>query len=712
MTGRVVAVMIACAIIASMGMSLFRLLVPFPYDPPRRLDAVNFHNHGVISKTNYYMRKNGQQQQNIVQVERNHHQQQVSRPLTFPHQSSTVEKTSHTDLNTISGNGEIGAVKPAVLVINKVKATNKAYYVPPSPGSSSSAVSVMAQGMTHSQPRTVSPPRPPGIPTATTAAEPRPISPSHSSKAPKPKQQAQNHQAHKHKSHHDDPDTFALPSLPKEMPWSQYHPRNKIVAFYNLYIGGNMYADIVHEQLDLMNMTGLLDRLDVVYYVTIGSNYETMTAELQNRLQTTKPLYDLLEVKTNFPTSFPTGPNEDMVNSKRNVNSDSTSDPSLSPTYAPTAPPTSSPSFTPTSSLLKLKKIKFRHLHNSVPSVDETLTLSYLYLFCSQNRESIVLYFHDKGSFNFRTENIYFRNFLDCYVLNTHCLDALEDSNNNLDICGWRFSPVPNPHYSGNFWWAKCSYVNSLFHPGSMALNTTFADITNSLSHGIVSSRRYLPEAWIGSGPRVQPADCMDHSVDTSFLCCYDLNDISIRQCPNHAKNYYPGREMMDSVPYAKLSMTTRKKLQELSIDPSTSTTIPLKIGARCKTSDVISHSGWYRDAYDRNRGFHEHHFRTDMVSELKRRSILWYGQYPETLMNVTREIERLDYSTLPSQAFIQEPFYKVSYFYDQGKLYDAKTSVYAVASVRGRRETIPSITMSNFKINLLRAHRGHNTTS
>ncbi len=76
------------------------------------------------------------------------------------------------------------------------------------------------------------------------------------------------------------------------------------------------------------------------------------------------------------------------------------------------------------------------------------MTLSYLYDFCQHNPDSKVLYFHDKGSNNYRGENVFFRHFLDCYVLNPQCIDAL---NEGFDTCGWRMSPLPNPHYSGNY---------------------------------------------------------------------------------------------------------------------------------------------------------------------------------------------------------------------------------------------------------------------
>ncbi len=72
-------------------------------------------------------------------------------------------------------------------------------------------------------------------------------------------------------------------------------------------------------------------------------------------------------------------------------------------------------------------------------AIDETLTLSHLYDFCNHNPDGIALYFHNNGSYHTTMENLYFRNFLDCYVLNTHCVDALLSREDKLDTCDMNF---------------------------------------------------------------------------------------------------------------------------------------------------------------------------------------------------------------------------------------------------------------------------------
>jgi len=44
------------------------------------------------------------------------------------------------------------------------------------------------------------------------------------------------------------------------------------VAFYHIYTKGSNYNEIIHEQMLHLNKSGVLDRLDKVFYTTIGEN--------------------------------------------------------------------------------------------------------------------------------------------------------------------------------------------------------------------------------------------------------------------------------------------------------------------------------------------------------------------------------------------------------------------------------------------------------
>ena len=46
------------------------------------------------------------------------------------------------------------------------------------------------------------------------------------------------------------------------------------VAFYHIYTEGSNFNEIIHEQMVHLNLSGVLDRLDQVFYSTIGGNGE------------------------------------------------------------------------------------------------------------------------------------------------------------------------------------------------------------------------------------------------------------------------------------------------------------------------------------------------------------------------------------------------------------------------------------------------------
>jgi hypothetical protein len=136
-----------------------------------------------------------------------------------------------------------------------------------------------------------------------------------------------------------------------------------IAAFYNLYAGGNYFRPIVDAQVAMIQSTGLLDRLDKVFYATMG----------------------------------PQGADFDIEGEK------------------------------------------YVHLAHYGDVGEEVQTLSYLFRFCNAHPSSKVLYFHDKGSLHDSYSNRKFCSLLNCYVLNTHCISALDSH----DTCGWRISPTP-----------------------------------------------------------------------------------------------------------------------------------------------------------------------------------------------------------------------------------------------------------------------------
>jgi hypothetical protein len=306
----------------------------------------------------------------------------------------------------------------------------------------------------------------------------------------------------------------------KRVDWKELdgNHHRKIAGFYNVYCEGESYDGIIKDQVKKMEESSLLDKMDIVYYATIGRN----------------------------------GANYSIPNPK------------------------------------------FKHIQHFGDVGYEVQTLSLLYEFCKENSESKVLYFHNKGSFHDNWTNRRFRQYLDCFNLNPNCIDALETH----DTCGWRISPVPHPHYSGNFWWARCQHINKLVDPLSSTNNQTFMDATNTLSNCIGSRDRYFPEAWVGSAPRFRPADCMSASIDLSYVFGYRFpNGIAEQYCP-------------------KVNDVTKQK----------------EYGLKCDTASTMLHisefSGSinYMTALGVKLGCS-----ADVYPEIIKRSFLWYGVEPKT---------------------------------------------------------------------------------
>eukprot|EP01032_Pedospumella_encystans_P013278 gene13278-15297_t len=238
-----------------------------------------------------------------------------------------------------------------------------------------------------------------------------------------------------------------------------FAPNQGVVAFYNVYAGGAQFDDIVQAQVKTVKDSGLLDRLDNVFYATSGEK----------------------------------GEQYDLGNSS--------------------------------------KYVRIAHFGEKG---GELQTLNVLYKFCHANPTSKVLYFHNKGSYHYNKENERFVGFLNCYVLNSHCIDALE----NHDTCGWRISPKPYPHYSGNFWWARCDYVNKLIDPAAAMNNRTFIEAANHMNECIGIIGRHFAETWIGTGPSLHPADCMNSTIDSSYVWGYKVPEAAKAFCPTQGGSY------------------------------------------------------------------------------------------------------------------------------------------------------------------------------
>jgi hypothetical protein len=289
--------------------------------------------------------------------------------------------------------------------------------------------------------------------------------------------------------------------------------KSNIAAFYNMFASGPDFQGIVRNQVDTIKGSGLLDRLDYVFYATMGAGGDAFTVE----------------------------------------------------------------------------EPKFVHIAHYGDQGEEIQTLSMLYQYCFANPKSKVLYFHDKGSYHHSYANVKICAILNCYVLNPYCIDALD----NHDTCGWRISPTPYIHYSGNFWWARCSYINTLIDPMAPRNNQTYIAQAETLNDCVGVKGRYFAETWIGTGPTIYPADCMNATIDTSYVWGYKF--------PFAADNYCHGANIPSGLPCQTASTFENVELFKHAINTMNSL-IPV---AECR----------------------------DNRKEVIRRSQIMYGEDPHTYM-------------------------------------------------------------------------------
>jgi hypothetical protein len=322
-----------------------------------------------------------------------------------------------------------------------------------------------------------------------------------------------------------------------------YHGADHLVAFYNVF--GSHQGDwrtIVGEQIATMNASGLLDRLDRIYYTTSGNEGST---------------------------------------------------------------------FRPPSS-------KFTLLKDFGLEGNEDLTLSLLYKYCHRHSKAKVLYFHDKGSFHNSSVNVKFRRILDCFVLNPNCISVLNDH----DTCGFRFSPIPWPHYTGNYWWATCHYISTkLIDPLTPRYNETFQEQTKqfeAFQPECSGVGRFFSEAWIGSAINYSPSDCLPSSINSWYI--------------------FGG----NSVPESLLSHCPNQ-------NPSNSHLF----GAECSTPHMYLYPKLY------SKGYHDHKAlfvcKNDRVQSIVDRSLVWYGQAPQVFLDFTTRLN------LPAQ-FQENDIAQVAY--------------------------------------------------
>ncbi|BBO34427.1 glycosyltransferase [Lacipirellula parvula] len=134
------------------------------------------------------------------------------------------------------------------------------------------------------------------------------------------------------------------------------------------------------------------------------------------------------------------------------------------------------------------------------PDIEEAEfpTLMFLEDFCS-SRDCFAYYLHTKGVFRVSPHTDDWRRLMEHFAIYRHdeCVNALVTH----DVCGvnWHEQSI-GPHFPGNFWWARSSYIRSL-----PSIHTFNADS--------ISNRRdrHDCERWIGLNPAARVA-CLHQS--------------------------------------------------------------------------------------------------------------------------------------------------------------------------------------------------------
>lgn len=179
---------------------------------------------------------------------------------------------------------------------------------------------------------------------------------------------------------------------------------------------------------------------------------------------------------------------------------------------------------------------------------EETGTLKALRDWAAANPESYVLYFHSKGASRKTRFTEDWRKCMQYFCITNwrECYRALQDG---YDLAGinWQedTSMGYHPHFSGGFWWAKASYINTLT---DKALDSTF---------------RYDREFWIGTG---------EPNVKNLWESAYNNKRIAhhYRQpYPKsiYTKNYMTAQEHMDLPHWHEPDKKMVQMLDQLNIN-------------------------------------------------------------------------------------------------------------------------------------------------
>ena len=173
-------------------------------------------------------------------------------------------------------------------------------------------------------------------------------------------------------------------------------------------------------------------------------------------------------------------------------------------------------------------QLQCRHIaHHSTGYED--LTLQQVYDFCQEEEHTDfrVLYMHSKGSYHdvetIEWSQSSWRWHMTAAIASRMCVEPPDES---CDICGLQALAFPHLHFSGNFFSAKCSYIQKLIAPkqfeqksNSVASKIMLMKLHGQILANLLPDRphhfgigRFANEHWLASHPDVKACDVSEFS--------------------------------------------------------------------------------------------------------------------------------------------------------------------------------------------------------
>lgn len=230
-----------------------------------------------------------------------------------------------------------------------------------------------------------------------------------------------------------------------------------INVYYHVYLTDNpaVWSGIVREQLECMKDAYLLNHINNIEFIVISQN--------DSRIQTFINFCELFETSAKRTYNIIQNPYSNDTEMIRNINNDAT----------------------------VTENITMRKIFDD--SKDTDCCVLYLH---TKGITSTINYL-EKGDVNTYMRYHYWRQYLNWGTLTkwTRCLNDIVDKH---DVSGINYRDTPCPHYSGNFWWSKSSYIRTLPDPSTLSWWYSLKQKSNDQWLKTVGNR-FRDEMWVCS---------------------------------------------------------------------------------------------------------------------------------------------------------------------------------------------------------------------